>query len=117
MRCVPCVYPLGQRRDAGALLARLRARRGLVALDSAAGAPRDWSIVAFDPLRGAALPDSASGLRAFTEQLAIDGGAPVPGPYTGGFIGALAYDLGAEGERAVACAADPWRSSRTMKSV
>ena len=31
-------------------LARLRGRRGLAALDSAAGEPRRWSLLAFDPL-------------------------------------------------------------------
>lgn len=114
MKFVPRVFPIQPCGDVGALLARLRAHRGLVALDSAAGAPRNWSLVAFDPLRAVRLPDTAGGLRAFARQLELDGGERVPGPFCGGFVGALAYDLGADGERAVDCRPDPWCSPRIV---
>ena len=118
----------------GEIVRRLRGRRGLVALDSAAGAPRRFSWVAFDPLRGLALPRDLGGLRTFAAQLESSSSSPVPGPFQGGFIGALSYDLGVYGERAahgsiagatssatsgatdrsVACAIDPWRSPRIV---
>ena len=80
-------------------------RTGLVALDSASGAPGRWSLVAFDPIdtfprpRGAGIeaPPVLGELRRVLSALAWEGELP-PGPFSGGFIGALAYDLGVEGE-------------------
>ncbi|MGK0482174.1 MAG: para-aminobenzoate synthetase component 1 [Planctomycetota bacterium] len=84
------------------LLRRLGDRPGLVALDSAGGAPRDWSIVAFDPFldfddtreRPGSLDDLAERLAGV--QLAPD--SEIVGPFAGGFLGALSYELGVRGE-------------------
>jgi para-aminobenzoate synthetase component 1 len=97
----------------GEILARLRTRRGLVALDSAAGHPCRWSLVAFDPLRGIDAPDEARALRELVARLEC-GGDEVPGPFRGGFLGALAYDHGVDGEEPVASGPDPWRSPQIV---
>lgn len=84
--------------DFGQLLRGLAGRRGLVALDSVAGEPRRWSWIAFDPREDFELPRSPAGLGAWMESAgALDGG-DVPGPFAGGFLGALAYDAGVHGE-------------------
>ena len=102
----PRVFPLSRPPDAGALLAALRGRRGLVALDSAAGWPRRFSLAAFDPLPVPA-PARLSDLRALVARLRPAGGERPPGPFAGGFLGALSYDLGVAGE-ALALPRDPW---------
>lgn len=83
----------------GALL-RLAARRGLVALESARP-PGRWSLVAFDPLERLDGPDGPASLAELGDRVAPWSwtGPPPPGPFCGGFIGALSYDLGVEGER------------------
>jgi para-aminobenzoate synthetase component I len=93
--------------DPGDLLGRLSERRGLVALDSAAGEPREWSWFAFDPLEVAPLPACLGGLQSWLEGLPPLDSEAVPGPFGGGFIGALAYDQGVHGER-LALPVDPW---------
>ncbi len=99
--------------DAGNLalaeaLSRLRTRRRPVLLDSASGAPRTFSLLAFDPLENGASDrwDSIADLRASVAGLEA---APTPTPpfFAGGFLGALAYDLGVEGEAPIG-GADPW---------
>jgi para-aminobenzoate synthetase component 1 len=112
MRFRPRVFGLDAAPEVGGLLARLRGRRGLVALDSAAGSPRRWSLVGFDPLCGAALPAGIAGLGSLLAGLRIEPGDEVPGPFHGGFLGALAYDLGVAGERPIHVPADPWNSPR-----
>ena len=112
MRFRPRVFGLSADLDAGEMLARLRSRRGLAALDSAGGHPRRSSLVAFDPLRGVAAPGALVDLRAMLAGLRAEAGDPVPGPFRGGFLGALSYDLGVAGERAVGAVPDPWRSPR-----
>src|SRR5262249_53198713 len=77
-------------------------------LDGSGGSPRRASIVAFDPLEGVATPSSIAGIRALLSSIEPRPGDPVPGPFAGGFLGALAYDLGVEGERQVEVARDPW---------
>jgi len=85
-------------------LSRLRERRRPCLLDSASGVPRRFSLLAFDPLPPAPPPISSGGgprvaaLRAFLGRLRFEEGDPLPPWFRGGFLGALAYDLGVEGE-------------------
>jgi anthranilate/para-aminobenzoate synthase component I len=105
----PLVFELPRGADPLAALAGLDARRRPVLLDSAAGVPRRFTLLAFDPLR--VLPDdvrdllAVQRLSAALEPAATDA---IPGPFHGGFLGALAYDLGCAGERPVAAAPEPW---------
>ena len=110
VRVLPRVLPLGRVPDAGEILARLRTRRALAALDGSGGIPCRTSIVAFDPLEDFVPPRSIAGIRALIADVDRVEGDPVPGPFAGGFLGALAYDLGVEGERPVEVARDPWES-------
>lgn len=114
MRFRPRVFGLSPSLDPGDLLARLRSRRGLVALDSAGGEPRRFSLVAFDPLRGVAVPARLVELRTMLGGLRAEDADPVPGPFRGGFLGALSYDLGVAGERPTEVGPDPWRSPRIV---
>ena len=91
-------------------LARLDARAPVL-LDSAGGRPRRASVLAFDPLPPPP-PDALQDLRAYAARLALDG-APPPGPFAGGFLGALAYDLGPPGE-ALSLPPDPWGLPRLV---
>ncbi|MFT7486991.1 MAG: para-aminobenzoate synthetase component 1 [Candidatus Paceibacteria bacterium] len=85
--------------DFASLLHRLQGRRSLLALDSAAGEPGNWSWIAFDPRQDLApLPSSLAGLRAYLRADAPCRETSLPGPFQGGFMGALAYDLGVHGE-------------------
>jgi para-aminobenzoate synthetase component 1 len=94
--------------DVPAALTRLAHRPGLVALESASGVPGRWSLVAFDPVRRFAAPGatpeerrgdpgSLAELGALIEGWDWVGDLP-PGPFCGGFIGALSYELGAADE-------------------
>jgi para-aminobenzoate synthetase component 1 len=85
----------------------LSERPGLVALDSAAGSPRDFSLVAFDPL-STPPPQDLDDLKRQVHSLRPM--ADVPGPFRGGFIGALTYDLGVFGER-LELPRDPWETA------
>lgn len=107
----PRVFDLPPEVDVAHALLRLRERQGLCVLDSAAGEPRRWGLVAFDPLEALSLRSSTGDSR---DELAAALGrlgparAEVPGPFAGGFVGALSYDLGVRGERAVKVAPEPW---------
>ncbi len=107
----PRAFPLGAapwaaRLDVETALAALESRGGLVCLDSAGGAPTRWSLIAFDPLvsfEGAAAPADLDGLAGELERLQLDPRAladplVASSPFCGGFVGALAYDLGVRGE-------------------
>ncbi|MBI5364285.1 MAG: anthranilate synthase component I family protein [Planctomycetes bacterium] len=107
-RFCPRVEALGPLPDAGELVARLADFRARIALDSAGGTPRRWSLVAFEPLALGPPPAELGSLRAFHARLEHAGGDDVPGPFHGGFLGALAYDLGVHGERALALPRDAW---------
>jgi para-aminobenzoate synthetase component 1 len=117
VRFRPRVVELPAGGDVPGRLSRLRSRAGLVALDSAAGAPRRFGLVAFDPLAGAEPPAEIAGLRALLAGVRREQGDAVPGPFHGGFLGALAYDLGVAGERPLEVAPDPWRSPRVAGGV
>jgi len=98
----PRAFELGGGADAPDVPRLLRAladRRGLVALDSAAGAPARTSVVAFDPLVDVAAEGARdlAGLRALLRRFRRVGEPPAL-PFAGGFVGALAYDLGPAGE-------------------
>ncbi len=77
------------------VLRALQGERGLVALDSAGGEPRQASIVAWNPLEFGEYPniESIRGLAA-----SLDPMSSAPGPFQGGFLGAIPYDLGVQGE-------------------
>lgn len=47
-------------------------------------------------------------------RLRAEDGDPIPGPFRGGFLGALSYDLGVSGERPIEVRPDPWRSPRIV---
>ena len=77
-----------------------------VLFDGGLGTRPPSSVLAFDPLPARA-PRSLAGLRAFVRRLERLDGDPVPGPFHGGFSGAIAYELEAAG-RGLALPADPW---------
>lgn len=90
-------------------LGQLREHERPVLLDSAAGDPRTWSVLGFDPLDIAL--ESAAGVlapRLALRNLVFEAGDALPGPFHGGFLGAFAYDLGVLGERGVQCAPEPF---------
>ncbi len=70
--------------------------------------PGGTSVLAFAPLAGRP-PRSSLGLRSFVARLESRAGDPVPGSFHGGFLGALAYELGAAAERGLVLPPDPWR--------
>ncbi|HUR28404.1 MAG TPA: anthranilate synthase component I family protein [Planctomycetota bacterium] len=108
----PRVFELDPRLELASALGRIDAHRLPFLLDSASGEPRRASVLAFDPLPpeegDARLACSPRGLREILARLRPDGGDPVPGPFHGGLLCALAYDLGADGERRVTCPREPW---------
>lgn len=92
--------------DVGGALEALSGREGLVALDSAGGSPRRWSLVGFDPLvsfTDEGGPRSLDDLEAALGGLrldpqALDDPRIAGAPFAGGFLGALGYDMGVRGE-------------------
>lgn len=96
-----------------ALLAGCSARAPLL-LDSAGGEPARFSLLAFDPLAVLELPSERAGSGAWRAELATLLArarlehADDALPFAGGFLGALGYDLGVEGER-LALPVEPWR--------
>jgi para-aminobenzoate synthetase component I len=98
VRFRPRVFELPCALSTSALLRCLSKRRGLVALDSAGGEPRRFSLVAFNPIERLAPPCAIPALRAFCAELQAGDTTCVPGPFHGGFIGAFSYDLGVAGE-------------------
>jgi para-aminobenzoate synthetase component 1 len=103
----PRVFELSLIRayDGARWLAALGAGRRPVLLDSAAtgvaasngGGP--FSLLGFDPLQGVgAVPQTLAELRPYLAQLEVAEGAELPGPFYGGFLGALSFELGVAGE-------------------
>ncbi|MBL8863296.1 MAG: anthranilate synthase component I family protein [Planctomycetes bacterium] len=104
----PRTFPLEGDARFEELFTRLSARRGAVALLPGGGR---HALLAFDPL-DARPPGSIEALREYRAALAPRPGDEVPGPFHGGFVGALAYDLGVAGERAPRVAPEPWGTPR-----
>ncbi len=97
-----------------ASLTNLRTRRGLVALDSAGGRPADFSWIGFDP---EALPEhlhKVEDLRGLLQHRSSTG--TVPGPFQGGFIGILGYDLGVHGE-SLDLPEEPWALPKIVGGI
>ncbi len=113
----PKVCDLPRGADLVAALAALPARRRPVLLDSAAGTPRRFSLLGFDPV--GVLPADASDLGSVKSLLeALEPPSmELPGPFHGGFLGALAYDLGCAGERPVEVAPEPWGFPRAVGGI
>ena len=98
---------------ASALLA-LRDRRGLVALDSAGGRPADYSWIGFEPK---ALPEGIERVEDLRSLLAESSSAgSVPGPFQGGFLGILSYDLGVHGE-GLDLPEEPWHLPKIVGGI
>jgi para-aminobenzoate synthetase component I len=106
LRFDPRVRALPSPPDTERLLAFCAEHQG-AALDSASGEPRRGSLFVFDPLDAGPLPTDVIGLRAYVGQLEPVEGDALPGPFAGGFVGALSYDMGVHGED-LALPADPW---------
>ena len=117
MRFRPRVFELDGAPDVGHVLAQLRDRRGIAALDSAGGEPKRWSVVAFDSLVGVETPHDIAEIRAAVACLELQEGDTIPGPFRAGFVGALSYDLGVANERAIEVARDPWSTPRVAGGV
>lgn len=117
----PVVQPLPAGVAVPDLLDAWRDLPGLVALDSGRGgwsgaAPHRWSLVGVRPLAGVGSARDLAGVRRLAAVLQDGGGDPVPGPFAGGFLGALAYDLGVAGED-LALPADPWDTPPVVGGV
>jgi para-aminobenzoate synthetase component 1 len=104
----PQTFELGDLEPARALGALRRHERPFL-LDSARGFPRRFSLLGFDPLPAqlAGAPSIAA-VCELHAQLRLEGSSHVPGPFHGGLLGALSYDLGAAAERPVRVAPEPW---------
>lgn len=116
LRFLPRVTPLEPAPSLDALLAALARRSGLVVLDGLGpGSADPWTLVGFDPLPRALapLPRRPSELGDYAARLVDAAPSPVPGPFHGGFLGALAYDLGVEGEPPF-LPPDPWAFPRLV---
>ena len=112
-RFQPRVSAIDGAPDVERWLRALHTRRDLCLLDSVGGAPRHWSLLAFDPLLEAPAPETAAQLGEFASSLQVLPGDDVPGPFHGGFLGALAYDLGVHGEE-LELPPDPWQLPRIV---
>ena len=111
----PRVFELTEAPTVPRLLSALSDRRRLVALDSAEGEPRRFSLVAFDPVRTIEVDTfEPRALRALLASIEPGDGDAVPGPFHGGFLGAVAYDVGAPGERPVDARPEPWGLARVL---
>ncbi len=93
----------------GEALARLRSRRAPALFEGRGEFAGRFSLLGFDPLP-LAPPASLRGLRAFVQSLEVElpaASAELPPWFQGGFLGALSYDLGVDGEE-LDLPGDPW---------
>ncbi|MEZ5974995.1 MAG: anthranilate synthase component I family protein [Planctomycetota bacterium] len=101
----PQIVPLSADLQPPQVFAALADCDGLAWLDSAGGKPADFDLIGFEP---DPLPAGNHPWRVLQAALAdwhVEG--QVPGPFHGGFLGALAYDLGVHGE-GLELPAEPW---------
>ena len=111
----PRVFELAGAPSVPSVLGALADRPRVAALDSAGGAPRRFGLVAFDPVaRLEAHAFTLPELRSFCRRLVPVPADDVPGPFHGGFVGALAYDLGVHAERPVRARPEPWGLARAI---
>lgn len=82
-----------------AALCLLRGHDRLVLLHSAGGVPRRFSLLGFDPVvaldRHPGDPIEVTTFEQLRAATKVNCAGPVPGPFAGGFLGALSYDFGA----------------------
>lgn len=86
-----------------------------ILLEGPTGRPADHEWLCFDPVETCDEVDSLLELRARLAGWRATGARP-SGPFSGGFVGALAYDLGVAGER-LALPVDPWGWPRILGGV
>ncbi len=105
---LPIVEPLRLTLSAESVFRRLPPGRGLFFLDSAlpAGELGRWSILGFDPYRIVERPagkpthaDPLSDLEEALTSLRPSSSGNIPGPFQGGAVGFISYDLGRRFER------------------
>lgn len=105
MRVSPRVWELGPRAPLLELLPKFASEPQLCLWDGSG----EWSWLHLAPLGKRHTPRSWAELRAACEELEI-APASVPGPFRGGFVGALSYDLGVADERPLSVDPDPWHA-------
>jgi anthranilate/para-aminobenzoate synthase component I len=112
LRFSPRVFELDRDLEPAAALARLSGHRLPILLDSAGGTPRTAGVLGFDPVHIPAQDLNSvrdfRALRALHAQLLRGAGDALPGPFHGGLLCALAYDLGVQGEHAPQFSPEPW---------
>ncbi len=97
------------RLSLGEALARLRSRGSPALFESRGESSARFSLLGFDPLP-VAPPSTLRDLRAFVRALEVElpaASEEMPPWFQGGFLGALSYDLGVEGEE-LDLPGDPW---------
>ncbi|MBD3160809.1 MAG: aminodeoxychorismate synthase, component I, partial [Candidatus Eisenbacteria bacterium] len=111
----PLFEPIPEGLDPEVVFRKLSGRPGLFFLDSSARSTDQgrWSILGADPyavLSSASAPEAAPDAWARLERTLRARARPprtVPGPFGGGAVGYLSYDLGRRFERIPDTAADP----------
>lgn len=93
--------------DLASALTRVPAAARPILLEGPAGAPSRHAWLCVDPLVTFDGAQDVAAVRDGLERFALAGAQRPSGPFTGGFVGALSYDLGPRGE-ALELPADPW---------
>ncbi|MEM7307180.1 MAG: anthranilate synthase component I family protein [Planctomycetota bacterium] len=107
LRFCPRVTRVPGDPELDAVLGHFGPERRPVLLDGAAGRPLRFALLGIDPVATARIGSLAE-LRPLVARLEPAGGDPdLPGAFHGGFLGALAYDLGVAGE-GLTLPPEPW---------